>query len=56
MAIYTHDTVPTQFVEAQGMRFAHRRFGKTGRRADGDEYSFAWHLAMGRSTRIPVCS
>jgi pimeloyl-ACP methyl ester carboxylesterase len=26
----THDTAPTQFVEAKGIRFAYRRFGKTG--------------------------
>ncbi|MBV8401702.1 MAG: hypothetical protein JOZ17_23715 [Acetobacteraceae bacterium] len=30
MTTYTHDTVPTQFVEAQEIRFAYRRFGKTG--------------------------
>jgi pimeloyl-ACP methyl ester carboxylesterase len=30
MTIYTHDTAPTQFVEANGIRFAYRRFGKTG--------------------------
>jgi pimeloyl-ACP methyl ester carboxylesterase len=27
---YTHQTVPTQFVTAKGIRFAFRRFGKTG--------------------------
>jgi pimeloyl-ACP methyl ester carboxylesterase len=27
---YTHDTVPTQFVEAKGIRYAYRRFGKPG--------------------------
>src|SRR2546422_3963236 len=27
-APYTHQTAPTQFVEAQGIRFAYRRFGK----------------------------
>ena len=26
----THQTAPTQFVEASGIRFAYRRFGKTG--------------------------
>jgi hypothetical protein len=26
----THETVPTQFVEAAGIRFAYRRFGKVG--------------------------
>ncbi|MBV9826133.1 MAG: alpha/beta hydrolase [Alphaproteobacteria bacterium] len=30
MSTYTHATVPTQFVEANGIRFAYRRFGKTG--------------------------
>lgn len=30
MTIYTHQTAPTQFVEAKGVRFAFRRFGKTG--------------------------
>ena len=30
MTTYTHDTVPTQFVEGNGIRFAYRRFGKTG--------------------------
>jgi pimeloyl-ACP methyl ester carboxylesterase len=28
--IYTHQTAPTQFVEANGIRFAYRRFGKAG--------------------------
>jgi len=28
---YTHETVPTQFVEANGIRYAYRRFGKTGK-------------------------
>jgi pimeloyl-ACP methyl ester carboxylesterase len=27
---YTHDTAPTQFVEADGIRFAYRRFGMPG--------------------------
>jgi pimeloyl-ACP methyl ester carboxylesterase len=27
---FTHDTVPTHFVEANGIRFAYRRFGKPG--------------------------
>ncbi len=29
MTIHTHQTAPTQFVEASGVRFAYRRFGKT---------------------------
>src|SRR5271165_7502296 len=28
--IHTHQSAPTQFVEANGIRFAYRRFGKTG--------------------------
>ena len=30
MTGYTHQTAPAQFVEANGIRFAYRRFGKTG--------------------------
>ena len=28
--IHTHQTAPTQFVDAAGIRFAYRRFGKSG--------------------------
>jgi hypothetical protein len=28
MTTHTHQTAPTQFVEANGTRFAYRRFGK----------------------------
>ncbi len=30
MTIHTHQTAPTQFVEAKGIHFAYRRFGKPG--------------------------
>ena len=30
MATHTHQTAPTQFVEAKGINFAYRRFGKPG--------------------------
>jgi len=30
MTQHTHQTAPTQFVDAAGIRFAYRRFGKTG--------------------------
>src|SRR6516165_12641392 len=30
MVTYTHYTAPTQFVEANGIRFAYRRFGMAG--------------------------
>src|ERR1700716_892120 len=28
--VHTHQSAPTQFVEAHGIRFAYRRFGKSG--------------------------
>ena len=30
LSSYTHETVPTESVEAQGIRYAYRRFGKQG--------------------------
>src|SRR6201998_3411832 len=30
MSNYTHETVPTQFVEAEGVHYAYRRFGRAG--------------------------
>jgi len=30
MMMHSHQTAPTQFVMANGIRFAYRRFGKTG--------------------------
>jgi hypothetical protein len=30
MSSYSHETAPTRFVEAEGVRFAYRRFGKSG--------------------------
>jgi hypothetical protein len=30
MTMLTHQTAPTHYVEANGIRFAYRRFGKTG--------------------------
>ncbi|HLZ91799.1 MAG TPA: alpha/beta hydrolase [Candidatus Acidoferrum sp.] len=32
MSDYTHETVPTKFVEADGISYAYRRFGKAGTR------------------------
>ena len=29
MTTHTHETAPTQFAEASGIRFAYRRFGNT---------------------------
>ncbi len=40
---YTHMTAPTQFVEANGIRFAHRRFGKQ----DGVPLLFMQHYRGG---------
>jgi hypothetical protein len=31
MTQFTHDTAPTQYVDAAGTRFAYRRFGTPGR-------------------------
>src|SRR5712664_387017 len=31
MTQHSHQTAPTQFVQANGIRFAYRRFGKAGR-------------------------
>jgi hypothetical protein len=30
MTTHMHQTTPTQYVEANGIRFAYRRFGETG--------------------------
>jgi pimeloyl-ACP methyl ester carboxylesterase len=30
MTTHTHDTAPTQYIEANGIRFAYRRFGRSG--------------------------
>jgi pimeloyl-ACP methyl ester carboxylesterase len=30
MALHTHQTAPTQYIEANGIRFAYRRFGRAG--------------------------
>ena len=30
MTVHTHRTAPTQYVEANGIRFAYRRFGQNG--------------------------
>ena len=38
--IHTHQTAPTQFVEANGIRFAYRRFGKS----DGVPLVFNMHF------------
>jgi hypothetical protein len=39
MTQHSHQTAPTQFVEANGIRFAYRRFGK----ADGVPIVFNLH-------------
>ncbi|HXB59580.1 MAG TPA: alpha/beta hydrolase, partial [Candidatus Acidoferrales bacterium] len=31
MTHYTHETVPTDFIEADGIRYVYRRFGKVGK-------------------------
>ena len=42
MSNYTHQTAPTQFVEAKGIRFAYRRFGKPN--ANGVPLVFNQHF------------
>jgi len=37
----THDTAPTQFIEANGIRFAYRRFGPAARYADRTEHALS---------------
>jgi hypothetical protein len=32
MTVHTHRTAPTRYVEANGIRFAYRRFGQNGGR------------------------
>src|ERR1700724_930594 len=43
MMIHTHQTAPTQFVQANGIRFAYRRFGKP----DGVPLVFIQHFRGG---------
>jgi hypothetical protein len=43
--MHSHQTAPTQFVEANGIRFAYRRFGKTG----GVPLVFSQHYIHGYS-------
>ena len=43
MTAHTHQTVPTQFVEANGIRFAYRGFGKGG----GEPLVFMQHFRSG---------
>lgn len=40
MTTHTHHTAPTRFVEANGIRFAYRRFGQVG----GVPLVFAMHF------------
>ena len=54
MTRHTHQTAPTQFVEANGIRFAYRRFGNPQRRAARDEHPLHRHdgsLGPGRHRR-----
>ena len=40
MTQHSHQTAPTEFVEAKGIGFAYRRFGKTA----GVLLDFNWHF------------
>ena len=42
MTSHTHQTAPTQFVEANGIRFACRRFGSAARRAPYGRKPTTW--------------
>ena len=48
--IHAHQTAPTQFVEANGIRFAYRRFGKTG----GVPLVFSQHYIDTMGCPVPV--
>src|SRR6202163_3724996 len=52
MTTYTHQTAPTQFVEANGIRFAYRRFGK----AAGVPIVFMQHFRGGMDHWDPAVS
>jgi hypothetical protein len=53
MNTYTHQTAPTQFVEANGIRFAHRRFGKAAFTRSQDESKGRLTRAEPYVTRTP---
>jgi hypothetical protein len=46
---HSHQTAPTQYVEANGIRFAYRRFGKTG----GVPLVFNIHFTKSRGMHRP---
>src|SRR6202022_3565224 len=50
MTTHTHQTAPTQFVEAKGIRFAYRRFGK----ASGVPLVFNMHFTGARDHWDPL--
>ena len=50
MTIHTHQTAPTQFVEAKGIRFAYRRFGNA---AHASAASRPAHWAVATSVVLP---
>jgi hypothetical protein len=58
--VHTHQTAPSQFVEAHGIRFAYRRFGKAGGAAQTSPDSCAsgpgalLNGQLGRSERLIV--
>jgi hypothetical protein len=50
VTIQTHQTAPTQFVEAKGIRFAYRRFGNA---AHASAASHPAHWAVATSVVLP---
>jgi pimeloyl-ACP methyl ester carboxylesterase len=44
MTVHTHRTAPTRYVEANGIRFAYRRFGRNADKTGGVPLVFNMHL------------
>ena len=52
MSIYTHHTAPTQFIEANGIRFAYRCFGKQ----EGTPLVFIPHIPSLLANHLRMCT
>jgi hypothetical protein len=54
---HTHQTAPTQFVEANGIHFAYRRFGKPNGvplvfNQHGMAFAARWQIVIRRLSRV----
>ena len=56
MTTYTHQTAPTQFVQANGMRFAYRRFGNHRGAADRESGAAQHGGSLCRPFAVAACS